>query len=946
MKADLEKAPTLHDSGLHLPNPASGEMASQDDLEGTSQSTSSQNAVRFEQVQNAFGPAFVDIAYRAILGREPSSVESEYWLGELRNGSAKFQLIAALRKSPEGKAYSRQPHDSSWARHIGTEIAQFRLRRIPLIGRILGWALRLEGNSDLDRSLRSVEYRLFDLARQYEALVNCDRRFSRNFPDAAERAEVASTSEVAVRERADVTTETIDALGTSTDLTPDRAKGDYWLPQGLRDFIIDCYGECHIPIFTYWMELIDGFGNNHGDFENSPEFASLLARLRRQAATVALSSSKPSVSIIVPVYNALVYTLTCISSILEFSGNVVLEILVGDDGSTDATAETVSSIGECVRVVTQPSNLGFLGNCNSTARHARGDIVVFLNNDTLVLPGWLEALIAPLSSPDVGMSGAKLINPDGTLQEAGGIVWRDGSAWNYGRGQDPRLPEFNYLKEADYISGASIALRATTWQDLGGFDPHYSPAYCEDTDLAFRIRAQGLRVMYQPRSALIHHEGRSHGRDTTSGIKAYQVTNGKKFVERWRRTLEGDHFANGEHVFVARDRSRYKPHILFIDHYVPQWDRDAGSRTMLHYLKLFVAAGFHVTLWPDNLHEDVEYVRRLQEMGIEVIYSAAYIDQFDTWIKLNSHWINYVYSSRPHITVKYLPAIKAHTKAKILYYGHDLHFLRLIKEYLITRNGTSLKEAMVSCGLELKICTNVDAALYPGFEERQILKAMLGSNANPIAVIPVYLFDQGEFALAEGRLSRLDRRKRRNLMFVGGFSHSPNVDGVLWFVRDVMPLLQKVAPDFILNIAGSNTPDAIQLLASDRIRVLGRISDEKLARLYDEAGAAIIPLRYGAGVKGKVIEAMAAAIPIVSTSVGVQGINGSEDFVFLGDTPAAFVEAVLAADSDTELVRRKVAAGIKFLRETHSIEAAKTILAPLVPQFGARPSNASTFARE
>ena len=146
--------------------------------------------------------------------------------------------------------------------------------------------------------------------------------------------------------------------------------------------------------------------------------------------------------------------------------------------------------------------------------------------------------------------------------------------------------------------------RAALWRDLGGFDPHYAPAYCEDADLAFRIRQLGKRVVYVPHSEVIHHEGASHGRDERSGIKAYQVVNTKKLYERWKDVLEAGHFDNGTNVLEARDRSRQKPHILVIDHYVPEWDRDAGSRSMLLYIKLFLEAGFQVSFWPDNLNEN------------------------------------------------------------------------------------------------------------------------------------------------------------------------------------------------------------------------------------------------------------------------------------------------------------------------------------------------------
>ena len=143
-----------------------------------------------------------------------------------------------------------------------------------------------------------------------------------------------------------------------------------------------------------------------------------------------------------------------------------------------------------MRHVRHDQNLGFVRNCNATAAMARGRHIVMLNNDTLVFPGWLDELIDILEgNPDIGLAGSKLIYPDGRMQECGAIIWRDGSAWNFGRLDDPRRPEHNYLRDADFVSGASIALPRQLWETLGGFDELFVPAYAEDVDLAFRVRA-------------------------------------------------------------------------------------------------------------------------------------------------------------------------------------------------------------------------------------------------------------------------------------------------------------------------------------------------------------------------------------------------------------------------------------------------------------------------
>ena len=212
----------------------------------------------------------------------------------------------------------------------------------------------------------------------------------------------------------------------------------------------------------------------------------------------------PTVSIVIPVYNQIHYTYACLLSILENTKDVTYEIIIADDVSTDATKE-LSLYAENLVICRNKTNQGFLRNCNQAAKAARGKYVMFLNNDTQVTPGWLSSLVNLIESdPTIGMVGSKLVYPDGRLQEAGGIIWSDGSGWNYGRLDDPEKPEYNYVKDVDYISGAAILLSTDLWKQIGGFDELFAPAYCEDSDLAFEVRKAGYRVVYQPLSKVIH----------------------------------------------------------------------------------------------------------------------------------------------------------------------------------------------------------------------------------------------------------------------------------------------------------------------------------------------------------------------------------------------------------------------------------------------------------
>src|ERR1700722_3910479 len=328
----------------------------------------------------------------------------------------------------------------------------------------------------------------------------------------------------------------------------------------------------------------------------------------------------PVVSVIIPTYGQAEYTLRSLASIQAHCPDVPIEVLVIEDAFPGPEAEPLARVRGS-RLLRNVVNLGFLRTCNAASRAARGEFLLFLNNDTEVRSGWLDRMVDVFASrPGTGIVGSKLLGDDGRLREAGGIVWKDGSAWNYGLGSDPDAPEFNYPREVDYCSGASLLVRRAVFASVGGFDERYAPAYCEDSDLAFRLRRRGLRTWYQPRSEIVHFEGVSHGRDLRHGVKSCQVANQAKFLEIWHDVLMREHMLNGTHVLRARDRARDRKIALIVDHYVPTPDRDAGSRTMMAFIRALLAANIVVKFWPANMHRTPGYTEALQAMGVEVRY--------------------------------------------------------------------------------------------------------------------------------------------------------------------------------------------------------------------------------------------------------------------------------------------------------------------------------------
>ena len=624
----------------------------------------------------------------------------------------------------------------------------------------------------------------------------------------------------------------------------------------------------------------------------------------------------PDVSIVIPVYNQFTYTYHCLESILENTKDVSYEVIIADDVSGDLTVN-LADVVKNITIIRNKENQRFLRNCNHAAQYARGKYILFLNNDTQVQENWLAPLVELIERDEkIGMVGSKLIYPDGTLQEAGGIIWGDGHAWNYGNGQNANMPEFNYVKEVDYISGASLMIRADLWREIGGFDELFVPAYCEDSDLAFEVRKRGYKLMYQPLSVVVHFEGKSNGTDTGSGVKKYQIENSEKLKIKWKDALMA-HSQSESDLFHARERSQSKLTILVIDHYVPQYDKDAGSKTTWQYLKMFVGQGYNVKFIGDNFFRDEPYTMLLQQMGIEVLYGPWYAQNYKQWILDNKDSIDFVYLNRPHITEKYIDFLRENTNIKCIYYGHDLHFLRLRREYELSGDEKYLKESEDWKKKELDIMHKADINYYPSYVEVDEIHKIDASI--PAKAITAYVYDR----FREDIPTNFDQR--RGILFVGGFGHPPNEDAVVWFASEIYPEIRKKY-DIPFYIVGSNATDKVKKLQGNGIVLKGFVTEEELEELYYECRLVVVPLRFGAGVKGKVIEAMYYGTPMVTTSVGAEGISGAKEIIAVADDAHMFAQKVVSLYTSSRELEETSKAYQNYICENNSVDAVWSIV--------------------
>lgn len=626
-------------------------------------------------------------------------------------------------------------------------------------------------------------------------------------------------------------------------------------------------------------------------------------------------SAAPMVSIVIPVFNEIAQTLACLRAIAAYPPALGIEIIVVDDGSSDATTTQLPLV-EGLRLHRMPANAGFIGACNAGATHATGRFLVFLNNDTVPQPGWLDALAQTFyAHRDVGLVGAQLLYPDGRLQESGGMLLRDGRAESRGRFADPEHPLLRYCCAVDYCSGAALMLERAQFEALDGFDTRYAPAYYEDTDLAFRIRARGLRVLVQPDARVIHVEGASAGTDPTRGMKAYQARNLSVFAARWSDALSTRPTDPLQAVQLPAPGT---PQVLIVDNLTPAPDRDSASLRLVNLMRMLRDDGANVVFLPADLRHAGADTAALQALGIEVWY-APHAGSVAGWMQAHGHRFDSVMLSRHYVAREFLPLVRQYAqKARLIFDTVDLHYLREMRGADISGDATLRRNAMRTRTLELDIIARADVTTVVSALERDVLA---GDAPDARVEVLSNLHDVAGPGLA------FDTRK--DLVFVGGFRHPPNVDAVHWFVDAIFPLIRRHLPDVRFHCIGGQVPSTIQAFAGrPGVVIHGHVPD--ISPFMSGCRIALAPLRFGAGVKGKVNLSMAHGQPVVATHCAAEGMHLVDgDDVLIADDAVAFADAVVRLYADDALWQRLSTNGLESVQRHFSLDAARTTVRAL-----------------
>jgi GT2 family glycosyltransferase len=618
------------------------------------------------------------------------------------------------------------------------------------------------------------------------------------------------------------------------------------------------------------------------------------------------SSENPEVSIIIPVHNNIQITIQLLNRIRLNTETISFEVIVVDDASTDSTQLVLRKI-RGIRILSAPTNLGYLQATNFGIQHARGKYLALLNNDTLPENGWLTSLHRAISRDSrVAICGSMLIDSNGKILEAGSQIFNDRTIWNLGRGFDRLDPMFLFNREVDYCSAAAILVDADFIRTIGGYDSRFAPAYFEDTDLCLQAWQTGRKVIYVHDAVVYHLEGASHGTDVNSGIKKFQNTNSIKFWEKWSGDFKSEWTLRFQQRLEHRRDS--KGIVIFFDEGISDPSVASGARRAFNVIKSIQESGYHVVVIPITPLVTHEILNRYRSLGIEVYptYQSAISNLNYRRNRLKAIWM-----SRVTVADKHWHAVtEDFGSLPIIFDTVDLHFLRDERSRQNSLNKKSIYFDNDLKDRELAYIRNSNSVVLVSDAEKEILHS-LGEKSRPYVLFDSFKLQPMVYAPIE----------ESNILFIGNFAHHPNSDGLIWFIDSVLPILKaRIKNSFKVNVVGSGaTPELIKKMANSNVTYHGW--QESIDDFYARASLSIAPLKFGSGIKGKIIESYSYGVPVVSTTIGLEGTGLKHlSAVYCADDPESFADGINLLCSN-EAIRNEMALnGSEHINKNYSEE--------------------------
>ena len=597
------------------------------------------------------------------------------------------------------------------------------------------------------------------------------------------------------------------------------------------------------------------------------------------------TETNPLVSIILILYNRAELTLQCLNSLSVALSNssALCEVIIVDNASSDETSVLLDQL-EGIKIIRNSENINFLLASNQAARESKGEYILFLNNDTQIMPQSIDSVLKTIkSSDDIGAVGGKIILLDGSLQEAGSIVWKDGSCLGYGRGDDPFSPAYMFMRNVDYCSGAFLLTRRNLFVEKGGFDEDYKPAYYEETDYCLRLWEQGQRVVYDPNVIVLHYEFAS----STSVNSAFELQSAHReiFVTKHKDKLQSHYSPQKSNILLARHATQPYRRVLLIDDRVPHTFLGSGYPRAREILLSLLKLNCFVTFYPLYFYkEDWSSIYQDIPKQIEVMndYGTA---NFKKFLDDRKGFYDDLIISRPHNMQKLKPILsnaELLDKTRVIYDAEAIFAIREVQRRRLAGEEVSESEVNVLVRDELQLAIGVNSIISVSKSEAKKFKEY-GFNqvytlGHALSINPT----QNHF------------QSRSNILFVGAIhaDHAPNADSVFWFVKEVFPKIKKQLNgnvDFM--IVGFNTSEKILDLEkeNDDVKVFGQVND--LQKFYNQSKIFVVPARFAAGIPLKLLDAAANGLPIVCTSLIASQVDWEDGIdLLVADEPTTFAE--------------------------------------------------------
>jgi putative sugar O-methyltransferase len=619
----------------------------------------------------------------------------------------------------------------------------------------------------------------------------------------------------------------------------------------------------------------------------------------------------PDFSIIV-IAGPTLTTLGVIHSIVSDLSPFTAEVTVIDIGAKDVSPIAFSGRDDVTYCPFPPGTSPVLA-AQQALHKMRGNNVVILERGLSVRPGFFEAIAKGLAVN--GALAAKVVSKNGDVQSMGGRFARHlpESAITL---KTPGSDASNLSSKRVDFSLRVLIARASLLATAGGLNVEYKSLHGAFADFGAQMQKWNERYFYMPQAAVV---------ENTPPLEQDREAERR---DDWMRFVT-THPAEIDKSELSFDKNRHKsPILLYVDADTPTPDQNAGSIEALNLMRIFFDLGYELMFVPEsNFIHRGKYTDHLLLLGIDAVWYPRYSSIEEILRELGER-IETVVLCRAYIAEKYIDLVRTFApSAKIVFNMVDVHFMRLEREAALTSNKALAIEAADMKKSEYASIAKSDATIVvSSFEQQLLSKEIPGAKVHLIPLVrevPKELDVPGFDA-------------RADMMFVGTYQHPPNVDAVVFFAKEVWPLVRARVPDARFLIVGSQVTPVVEKLAGAGIEVLGFVED--LDPLMARCRLSVAPLRFGAGIKGKVGTALQAGLPTVATTIAVEGtpiIPG--EHVLVADTPEDFAEAVVRAYTDPALWNALSKAGFQFVKDDYSFETNIRRITTLLEDVGASP---------